>query len=495
MKESRREFLKKSGCALSMVTLATQMQHLGMMSALAQKVDETEPTPEGGENYKALVLVYWAGGCDGNNMVVPNHNDANVSNFSVYSAARAPQGLALAQNTLLPISVPSVGGLNYGLHPSLGTVAGGLNNGIHELWGLNKLAFVTNCGTLVRPMTKTQYQNNSIQKPYQLFSHSDQVAQSQTSISNSVAFTGWGGRIADRMSVGSNPNGVVPMVTSIAGAQIFTAAQNALPMAIAQANNTGTPNLATVLNPVGFNTTAASVARRNAFNQLRTVDLDSNYVSAASNVTELAMQANNALQTSQEVTVAFPNNSIGLQFKQVARLIKKRLDLNINRQIFYVQIGSFDTHNNQLPDQANLLSQFSQAVRAFYDEMVVQGVSNNVTTFSLSDFNRTFNPASSGANVGSDHAWGNHMMVIGGSVAGSNFYGVNTANGTPFPNLTIGGPDDTNTSGARGRWIPTTSVEQYAATLARWYGLPENQLPEVFPNIGNFTNSNLGFLV
>lgn len=496
MNESRREFLKKSGCALSMVTVATQMQHLGMMSALAQKVDDSKSVPEGGGNYKALVLVYWAGGNDGNNVVIPNHNDASVSNYAAYAAARQTQGLALAQNTLLPISVPSVGGLSYGLHPALGPVTGGLNNGIHELWGQNKFAIVTNCGTLVRPMTKAQYQNNSVPKPLQLFSHSDQVNQSQTSISNSVAFTGWGGRIADRMTLGSNPNGIVPMVTSIAGAQIFTAAQTALPLAIAQANNTGVPNLASVLNPVGFNTTAASVARRNAFNQLRTVDLDSNYIAAASNVTDLAMQANDALQTSQEVTVDFPNNSMGLQFKQVARLIKKRLDLNINRQIFYVQIGSFDTHSGQLVQHTNLLSQFSQAVRAFYDEMVVQGVSNDVTTFTLSDFNRTFNPASSGALVGSDHAWGNHMMVIGGSVAGSNFYGVNTGNGTPFPTLLNGGPDDTSTgTGSRGRWIPTTSVEQYAATLARWYGLPENQLPEVFPNIGNFTSSNLGFLV
>ncbi len=495
MKESRREFLKKSGCALSMVTLATQVQHLGMMSALAQKLDDSKTATEGGENYKALVLVYWSGGSDGNNVVIPNHNDASVSNYAAYSAARQTQGLALAQNTLLPISVPSVGGLSYGLHPSLGTVAGGLNNGIHELWGLGKFAIVTNCGTLVSPMTKAQYQNNSVQKPYQLFSHSDQVAQSQTSISNSVAFTGWGGKISDRMTLGSNPTGIVPMVTSIAGSQIFTAGQSSLPLAIASANNTGVPNLANVLNPAGFNTTAASVARRNAFNQLRSIDLDSNYVAAASNVTDLAIQANNALQTSQEVTVTFPNNSIGLQLKQVARLIKKRLDLNVNRQIFYVQIGGFDTHNGQLVTQSTLLSQFSQAVRAFYDEMVVQGVSNDVTTFSLSDFNRTFNPASSGANVGSDHAWGNHMMVIGGSVAGSNFYGVNTTNGTPFPTLLNGGPDDTSTgTGARGRWIPTTSVEQYAATLARWYGLPENQLPEVFPNIGNFTSSNLGFL-
>jgi uncharacterized protein (DUF1501 family) len=462
-----------------------------MMSTLAQKMDDSATDTEGGANYKALVLVYWSGGNDGNNVIIPNHNDATLSNYEAYAAARQPQGLALAQGTLLPIAVPAMGNLTYGLHPALGPVADGLNNGIHELWAQGKLAMVTNCGTLVAPMTKAQYQNGSVQKPYQLFSHSDQVTQSQTSISDSTAFTGWGGRISDRLTQGQNPNGLVPMITSIAGAQLFTAGASTLPMAINNANT----SLANVLNPAGFNNTAASIARKNALNQLRTIDLDSNYVAAASHVTDLAIDANNALQTSQEVTVTFPTSSIGLQLKQVARLIKKRIDLNINRQIFYVQIGGFDTHNNQLGDQATLLGQFSQAVRAFYDELVVQGVSNDVTTFTLSDFNRTFNPASSGANVGSDHAWANHMMVIGGAVTGSDFYGMDTPNGTPFPTLLNGGPDDTNTgTGSRGRWIPTTSVEQYAATLARWYGLPENQMAEVFPNVGNFPTSNLGFM-
>lgn len=476
-----------------MAALATQMHHLGMMSALAQKVDESEIPQNAGGDYKALVLVYWSGGNDGNNMVVPIHNDASVSNYAAYSAARSAQGLALPQGDFLPISVPRIGNLSYGLHPAFGTVAGGINNGIHELWALGKMAMVTNCGTLVAPMTKAQYQNNTVMKPYQLFSHSDQVAQSQTSISNTTAFTGWGGRMSDRMTATSNPGGLLPMVTSIAGAQLFTAGQTTLPLAIADSNT----SLANVLNPAGFPNTAAGNARKAAFNTLRTIDLDSNYVAAASHVTDLAMQANTALATSQEVTVTFPNTSIGRQLKQIARLIKKRTDLSVSRQIFYCQIGGFDTHNNQLVGQANLLSQFSQAVRAFYDEMVVQGVSNDVTTFTLSDFNRTFNPAGSGATVGSDHAWGNHMFVIGGSVVGGDFYGMNTTNGTPFPTLVIGtsGPDDTNSgTGSRGRWIPTTSVEQYAATLARWYGLSQADQPLVFPNIGNFASSNLGFL-
>ena len=476
-----------------MAALATQMEHFGLMSALAQKVEENSDAPnEGGANYKALVLVYLSGGNDGNNVVIPNHSDASVSNYAAYSAARSVQGLALAQNTLLPIAVPRMGGLTYGLHPSLGPVIGGINNGIHELWSQGKMAIVPNVGTLVRPLTKTQYQTNPSWRPYQLFSHSDQVAQSQTSIANTQAFTGWGGRVSDKLTAASNPAGLVPMVTSISGSQLFTAGQTTLPMAIANANT----SLASVLNPLGFGNTGGT-ARRQAFDQLRTFDLNANYVAAASHITDLAIQANNALATFQEVTVPFPNTAIGLQLKQVARLIKKRLDLNINRQIFYVQIGGFDTHTNQLAGHVNLLTQFSQAVRAFYDEMVVQGVSNEVTTFTLSDFGRTFNPAGSGAAVGSDHAWGNHMFVIGGSVFGGDFYGINTSNGTPFPTLTIGaaGPDDTDSgTGARGRWIPTTSVDQYAATLARWFGLAQADQAAVFPNIGNFSSSNLGFL-
>lgn len=493
MKESRREFLKKSGCALGMTALATQMSHLGMISAFAQKSIDENPSA-GDAGYKALVLVYLAGGIDGNNIVVPNHNSTSISNYQAYANARATQGLAIDQSALLPISVPRMGGLTYGLHPAFGTVTGGINNGIHELWGQGKMAIVANVGTLVAPMTKQQYQNNSVPKPYQLYSHSDQVTQSHTSISNTQAFTGWGGRMADRLTSSSNPNGLIPMVTSIAGSQLFTTGQSTLPLAIADSNT----SLANVLNPQGFTNTGGA-ARLTAFNQLRTYDLSSNYIAAASHITDLAMQANAALQTSQEVTVTFPNTSIGRQLKQVARLIKKRTDLSVTRQIFYCQLGGFDTHNNQIPSHNTLLSQFSQAVRAFYDEMLTQGVSDSVTLFTLSDFGRTFNPAGSGATVGTDHAWGNHMFVIGGSVVASDFYGVNTSNGTPYPTLTIGtsGPDDADSgTGARGRWIPTTSVDQYAATLARWFGLPQDPatLTAVFPNINNFPTANLGFL-
>ncbi len=506
MKQSRREFLIKSGCALSMTALATQVEHFGLMSALAQKVnspsedirelDQDADSNAVPNDYRALVCVFMAGGNDGNNTVIPNHNSSGVSNYTSYSNARNTQGLAIPQNSLLPINVPKINGLTYGLNPNLGELPLSgttvINKGIHELWGLGKMAIVTNTGTLVAPMSKTQYQNGSVSRPFQLFSHSDQVSQYQSGRADIQSFTGWGGRMSDKMTVGNNPNGLIPMITSISGAQLFTAGQTTLPLAIA---NAGT-SLSAVLNPQGFSNNAASNARLAAFNQLRSQDLNSNYIAAASHITDQAIQANQALATSQEVTVAFPSSNFGSQLKQVARLIKKRTELSVNRQIFYVQIGGFDTHNNQITGQGNLLRDFSQAVRAFYDEMTTQGVSNNVTLFTMSDFSRTFNPAGSGGTVGSDHAWANHMFVVGGSVMGGDFYGMNTSNGTPYPTLTFNGPDDADSgSGARGRWIPTTSVEQYAGTLASWYGLAPADMSAVFPKIGNFQTTNLGFMM
>lgn len=477
----------KSGYALGMAALATNVGHFGRMSVMAQSSDDSSnlgaPT-----DYKALVCIFLDGGNDANNMIIPNHSDASVSNYAAYSAERGPSTLAIPQANLLPISVPRMGGLSYGLHPSFGTVAGGLNPGIHPLWATGKLAAVTNVGTLVVPLTRATY--NSSPKPSQLYSHSDQVAQYQIARSNGQEFTGWGGKMADRMNTCSNPSGLVPMVTSISGTNLFTNGTQTLPMAINNAN-TGLNN---VLALSMSNPNAAE--RLTAFNTLRTHDLSSNVVKAASAITGQAVAANQALATFQEVTAPFPTTGIGLQLKQIARLIKKRGDLGVNRQIFYARIGGFDTHTNQNQNGQNtLFSQLSQAMRAFYDEMVIQGNENNVLQFTLSDFSRTFNPAGTGTAAGTDHGWGGHQFILGGPIVAADFYGMNGSNGTPFNQLVKGAADDADSgSGARGRWIPSTGVEQYAATMARWYGLNPAHLPQVFPNINNFSSSNLGFL-
>ncbi len=489
MKENRREFLIKSSCALTMTALATQMRHFGLMSAMAQKADEQTKTANVPNDYRALVCIFLNGGNDGNNTVIPLHSDSNLSNYALYYSLRNPQGLAFPQNVPLPFSVPRMGNLTYGFHQTFGV--GNTNNGLYELWGQNKMAIVTNVGTLVRPTTKSQVYDLTHPKPYNMYSHLDQAAQHQSGRSDEQVFTGWGGRLSDQRTGADNPVSLIPMITSIAGAQLFTAGQTTSPLAIVGAP---TP-LNQILNPQGYDASADSQAQLAAFNALRNQDLDSELVAAASHITNQAITVNASLQTSQEVTVPFPNSNIGNQLKQVARLIKKRTDLNVSRQIFYCQINGFDTHNLQLPTHALLLAQMSQAMRAFYDEMVVQGLGDKVTQFTMSDFNRTMNPASSGAAVGSDHAWANHHFVIGGGVTGSDFFGINTSNGTPYPTLNLDGPDDAETGvEARGRFIPTASVEQYAATLARWYGLPESQMINVFPKIANFSNTNLGFM-
>jgi uncharacterized protein (DUF1501 family) len=227
------------------------------------------------------------------------------------------------------------------------------------------------------------------------------------------------------------------------------------------------------------------------------------------------MTADAALNAAGNPSIgSFPSTTLGNQLAQIAKLIKIKASLGLanGRQIFFCSLGGFDTHTNEtgtVPTstssagtggsgiQGNLLAQVSQAMRAFYDEMVAQGLSNNVTTFTLSDFARTLQPSGSGAgSVGSDHAWGTHAFIMGGSVLGGAFYGSTRPDGSGlpygFPVLQLGGPDDTTSN--RGQWIPTTSIDQYAATLASWYGLAGSDIPTVFPNLSKFAKSNLGFL-
>lgn len=468
------------------------------MAALAQS---KRPSKTGGfappTDYKALVCVLLSGGNDGNNLIVPNHNDANVSNYAAYASARTSQGLAIPQNQLLPVTVPRLGGLNYGLHPSLGAVPtlGGINNGIHELWSQGRLAVVANTGNLIRPLTKSQYLSTPAWRPFQLFSHSDQLSQQQSSRADTPSPLGWAGRIADRTNATSNPLGTVPMITSVSGTKLFALGQSTTPLAIRDA---GTPLNQTLVLYSASGTDPFSNARNTAIAELRAIDLESPLVNANGKIMSQAQSASNALSTFQEVTVPFPDTGLGRQLKQVARLIKKRNDVGVNRQIFVVEIGGFDTHQFQPANQATLLAQLSQALRSFYDEMGAQGIQNNVTTFTMSDFGRTLNPAGTGGAVGSDHGWGNNLLVLGGAVAGGNIYGSTRPDGTGnyLPTLTLGGPDDVDTgSGPRGRWLPTTSVEQYAGTLARWFGVAPTDLPLVFPNSVNFSSTDLGFML
>jgi uncharacterized protein (DUF1501 family) len=479
MKDNRREFLKKSCRALSMTAIATQMRHLGMMNVLAQKKmdDERAAGGAGGSDYKALVCVFLDGGNDGNNSVIPNYNEG----YAQYSAARTAQGLAIARASLLPIAPPNplMSGQAWGFHPAMAP--------LHTLWNAGKMAVVCNVGCLVQPLTRATYQAGA-PRPYQLFSHPDQADQFRTSISSFKSTTGWGGRLADRTSA-LNTNPALPMITSISGASIFTNGFNTKPLVVAS----GTP-LNQVLTLNGFTTGPADeTARRDAMTAARTRDLNYSIIQQASVITQQAVNVSQQLTTDPTLTVTFPSTTLGNQLRQVAKFIKLRNVLSMNRQIFFVQLGGFDHHSSQLSPHNSLLAQVSNALKAFYDEMSVQGVGSQVTTFTMSDFSRTFSPAGSGGNVGSDHGWGGAYFVIGDAVTRSDFFGLPTSNGTLQPTMVGGAGDDVDT---RGRFIPTVSVEQYAGTLARWYGLAEADLPLVFPNINNFpAGSNLGFMM
>jgi uncharacterized protein (DUF1501 family) len=412
------------------------------------------------------------GGNDGNNMIVPL--DAE---YTSYSNVRSAAGLAIAQASLLQINPTS--GRQFGFHPNMPEMQGLFNQG--------RLAVLCNNGPLVEPLSRTTYQNGTGKKPLQLFSHSDQVGLFQTAIANTVSQTGWGGRVADLTAV-LNGAATFPQNISIAGINLLLTGTNTRQLAVADSNT----SLANVLQLVMAGSTSEQASRLVSFNELRTLDNDFKLIKAASDTRSSALQTRDALLTAPPREFAgMPNTTLGRQLEQVARLIALRDTFGITRQIFFCQLGGFDSHSNQRTNgsQDGLLLLVSQAMKGFYDATVELGVQNNVTTFTLSDFGRTLQPAGSGTAVGSDHAWGNHHLIMGGAVLGGTFYGA-------YPTLALGGPDDTDAgSNPRGRWIPTTSVEQYAATLASWYGLSSSDLPAVFPLIGRFATPNLGFMM
>jgi uncharacterized protein (DUF1501 family) len=463
MKKSRRDFLRTSACALGGVALASSLESFGIVHAL---------TPQQATDYKALVCIFLNGGNDGNNTLV------SLDQYTAYAAARGVD-LAIPQANLLAVS-PQSGG-SYGFHPNMTQV--------RDLFNQGSLAAVSNVGPLVEPLTKTTYQNGTGKKPLQLFSHSDQVGLFQTSIANVVSQTGWGGRVADTL-VGLNGSATFPQNISIAGINLLLTGVNTRQLAVADSNT----SLANVLQLTMAGTSSEQANKLVAFNELRNHDRNFTLVKAASDTRTSALQTDAALSNVNPIlTTVFPNTSLGRQLLQVARLIKASTDpaagINMKRQIFFTQIGGFDTHSGEIAAQATLLTQVSAAMKAFFDATVELGVSTKVTAFTLSDFSRTLQPAGSGAAVGSDHAWGNNHLVMGGAVIGNRIFGT-------YPTLALGGPNDTDSgSNPRGRWIPTTSVEQYAATLASWYGLPSVDLPVVFPLIGRFATPTLPFMM
>jgi uncharacterized protein (DUF1501 family) len=449
------------------MALASSIESFGIVHAL---------TPQAATDYKALVCIFLNGGNDGNNLLV------SLDQYGAYASSRGAD-LAILQPNLLQAS-PLSGG-SYGFNPGMVEV--------RDLFNQSKLAVVSNVGPLVEPLTKATYQSGG-KKPLQLFSHSDQVGLFQTAIANDVTQTGWGGRVAD-LTNGLNGGASFPQNVSIAGINLLLTGVNTRQLAIGDSNTPLNAVLPLSAPPSGANYTAAqTTARRLSFDQLRTMDLNLHLVKTSSDTRSSALQTSQALASVNPIlNTVFPSTSIGRQLLQVARLIKASTDptagINMKRQIFFCQIGGFDTHSAQRATQDGLLLQISQAMNAFYNATVELNLQNNITAFTLSDFGRTLQPAGTGAQAGSDHAWGNHHLVMGGAVLGNRLYGT-------YPTLALGGPDDTDGgSNPRGRWIPTTSVEQYVGTLATWYGLSSTDLPAVFPLINRFATPTLNFMM
>jgi uncharacterized protein (DUF1501 family) len=444
----RRNFLRHAGALAGTAALG----QMGVFAARAQTLSD----------YKALVCVFLAGGNDANNTVVP----IDTAGYANYAQVRAD--LALPQAQLLPLQEAG-GVLRYGFHPAL--------SGLQSLWSAGNLAVVANVGTLVQPLTQAQYLSSTTQKPATLFSHIDQQHEWQSANSSTASSTGWGGRLTDQLNA-LNANATVPAMISTAGNNLFVTGSATQALVIPTSGSFG-------LN--GFSSSGGDAARRSALVSLLGVDQDTDLVTAAQDVMSGALSSSATLNPILTATTATSvqyfsglTTSIAAQLLAIAKVIEARSALGAQRQVFLVSLGSFDTHTNELNTQQTLLSELDPALSAFHAAMAAIGAGSNVTSFTLSDFSRTFAPNTGG---GSDHAWGSHHMVIGGAVHGGQIYGT-------MPTLSIGGPNDAG----QGRWIPTIAVDQYAATLASWFGVNTTQLAAVLPNLAAFSPSNLGFI-
>ena len=445
MEIRRRSFIKYA--SLAAAGNLAGLRPFGALNALADT----------GEDYKALVCIFLYGGNDANNTLVPY----DTAGYTNYANIRA--GLALPQASLLPLTpLPA-----FALHPSLPELQSLFNSGAAGL--------VANVGTLTQPMTRAQYLAGQT-VPSNLFSHPDQQEEWQNAAANGAVATGWAGRMSDALTGSFNASASVPMITSVAGDTLFCNGTSTTPVSVSPGNLSG----------ASCSEGAACSARQAAAQSLITMSSGVSLVTADNAITNnaysYAATLTAATSSLTPIKTAFPaNNGLGAQLKQIAQIIQARAALGVKRQIFFAGIGNFDTHSAQLTLQAALLTQISQAMAAFYAATQELNVAKQVTTFTMSDFARTFQPNS---NTGTDHAWGSHHFVLGGAVKGGQMYGA-------YPTLALGGPDD---SGSNGRWVPSTGSVQYAATLAQWFGLPSSQLAAVFPNIGSFTKTNLGFV-
>jgi uncharacterized protein (DUF1501 family) len=434
----------------------------GVLAAVERNVALAQTAPD----YKALVGILLWGGNDGENTLV-RYDAAGYQN---YAAIRSPaSGLNIPQAQLLPVQ-PARVATPFGFHPSCGP--------FKALFDARKLAVIANMGMLAQPSTKAGLETQGQPRPANLFSHSDQQFSMQTADHAQLRKTGWGGRIADRLDA-VNAGNLFPALTSTAGLKSFVAGATSIPLTVSGGGYQGA---------MGTSSFQFDALREAGLREILGETSRNTYEIAAQLLAEEGLASTSVIKpifdsTASVVKPFFDgmNNGIAGQLRTIAQMIEGRGQIGLRRQVFFAQQGDYDTHAQQPGRHPQLLADLSKAMYAFVDAMAAIGMGDKVTTFTISDFGRTFKPAT---GQGTDHGWGNYAFVAGGAVNGGDIYGT-------LPVQSLGGPDD---FGKDGRWIPTTSLEQFAAPMLRWYGMSEGDLSYVLPNIGAFPSTNLGFM-
>ena len=457
---SRRNLLSHT-CSLGVAgaTLSSGLLSLGMAR---QAAANTLP------DYKAMVCILLAGGNDSFNMVVPNDADQ----YSEYLGIRSD--LALDQSSLLPLNGTTSNGRNYALHPGMSEVQQLYNNG--------DLAIMANVGTMIEPVDAQAVENGTAQLPLGLLSHSDQIAQWQTALPGTRSAEGWGGRVADLFD-GVNLSNGISMNVSLSGTNVFQSGNTTSEYSIT-ADGDGASGVSSYDDG-----TELGDFRKQMIDNLLAVSHNNVFRAEYSQRLRSAIDAHgvfvSALQSATTPTTQFSDNPFSQSLRQISRVIAARDTLGACRQTFFITVGGWDHHDDVVSKQARKLPRISAGLQEFRDALVEMGVFQDVTTFTISDFGRTL--TSNGK--GSDHGWGGHHLIMGGSVAGQQIYG-------DYPILSASSPLDIG----RGVYIPTTSVDLYFAELALWFGVADSDLSLVLPNVRNFFPSAsptppLGFLL
>lgn len=452
---TRRELLH-AGAAAALGIPVLGVPALGL-PVRARRQDGAQDGGSEQEDYRALVCVHLNGGVDGFGYALPLEADLHAP----YAAAR--QDLTVARDTLVPLRPRAdYGGPAIGMMPELAPLA--------ERFHRGDLALVANVGPLVAPLSKSEYLAGSVPVPGFLFSHSDQTEQWLVACADRLGAFGWCGQIADRLAR-ANGGSALPMCLSTAGATKMLVGRETAPYFL---STKGSEPIEALSQP----------RLRAAFERLlRSRDahpMERRYGRVAREAIEIDALLADAYEDAPDFEGLFaPDNPLAWQLRTVARVVSVRARLGMRRQVFFVEHEGYDTHAGQDVYLGPLLTELAHALDAFQTALERIGATEVVTTFTTSEFGRTL----SSNGKGTDHGWGNHHLVLGGAVHGRRVHGA-------LPELVLGGPDDID----EGRILPTASVDQYAATLARWLGVPADDLPKVFPNLGRFPSADLGFL-